>query len=71
LEAFAAAIELFNQQLDRDMSHTFEDAPATPREYYEEYQGWGSDTIATKHLGYAPADENALLDYLMRRGFDG
>ena len=71
LEAFGAAVEFFNSQLDRDISDAFDGAPDTPREYYTEYRGWSADTVAEKQLGYAPADPNALLDHLMREGFDG
>jgi len=71
LDAFAAAIEYFHSQLDRELPETYEGSPETPREYYEECRGWSKETIETKQLGYAPADENALLDYLMRQGFTG
>jgi hypothetical protein len=71
LEAFAAAIEFFHNQLDRDISDEFDGAPDTPREYYEERRGWDAETIADKRLGYAPADDMALLEHLMREGFDG
>jgi hypothetical protein len=75
-EAFAAACEFFHSQLDRDISDQFDDTdddgwpPATPREYYEDVRGWSADLIEEKQLGWAPADETALLDHLMRRGFD-
>ena len=71
LQAFAAAIDFFAAQLDRDISDAFDDAPDTPRDYYTGYRGWSEETISAKKLGYAPADDQALLDHLMREGFDG
>jgi hypothetical protein len=71
LDAFAAAIEYFHSQLDRELPETYEGSPETPREYYEDYRDWSTETIESKQLGYAPADENALLDFLMRQGFSG
>ncbi len=71
LDAFAAAIEYFHAQLNRELPDTDGVSVDTPREYYEEDRDWSTDTIESKQLGYAPADENALLDYLMRQGFEG
>ena len=71
LQAFAAAIDFFAAQLDRDISDAFDDAPDTPRDYYTGYRGWSEETLSAKKLGYAPADDQALLDHLMREGFDG
>lgn len=71
LEAFAEAIDFFNSQLDADIGDEFEDAPETPRQYYEDRRGWTPETISEKQLGYAPSDDRALVEHLMSEGFDG
>lgn len=68
-EAFTAAIEFFHACLDNELATDAVDV-ATPREYFVDVRGWSTETIETKQLGYAPADPSALLDHLMRRGFD-
>ncbi len=67
--AVAAAIEYFHARLDDELSTDAVDV-ATAREYFVDVRGWSTETVETKQLGYAPADPSALLDHLMRRGFD-
>lgn len=68
LEAFTTAIEFFNDHLDTELPEVA--GYDTPRGYFREGRGWSDQTIADKQLGYAPADENALLDHLMQEGYD-
>lgn len=74
LEAFADAVEFFYEQLDRPIddhqSGGHADRPDTGREYFERVRGWDTETVDAKRLGWAPADETALLDYLMSEGYD-
>jgi hypothetical protein len=67
-EALADAIAFFHAQLDRDLPDECDHD--TPREYYREGRGWEASTIEDAMLGYAPASDTALLDHLMREGYD-
>ncbi|MFC6987555.1 hypothetical protein ACFQJD_00305 [Haloplanus sp. GCM10025708] len=42
----------------------------TAREYLREERGWSDETIDAAGLGWAPTGDTALLDHLMRQGFD-
>ncbi|MFP8955068.1 hypothetical protein ACLI4Z_19255 (plasmid) [Natrialbaceae archaeon A-arb3/5] len=75
LEAFADAVEFFHRKLDVPIADHTEDGehpdrPTTAREYFEDVRGWDPETIDEKRLGWAPASDHALLDYLMRQGYD-
>ena len=75
LEAFADAVEFFHRKLDVPIAdHTDDgehpDRPTTAREYFEDVRGWDPETVDEKRLGWAPANDHALLDYLMRQGHD-
>lgn len=73
-EAFADAVKFFHEQVDRPIDdhqsggHT--DRPDTGREYFERVRGWDTEIVDAKCLGWAPADETALLDYLMGEDYD-
>lgn len=74
LEAFADAVEFFHEHLDRPIddhrSDVHGDRPNTGREYFERVRGWTGETVDAKRLGWAPADETALLNHLMNEGYD-
>lgn len=74
LDAFADAVKFSHEQLDRPIGdhHSSEhaDRPDTGREYFECVRGWNAETVDAKRLDWAPADETALLDYLMGEGDD-
>jgi hypothetical protein len=70
LEAFGAAVEFFHSRLDADLSGIDAVEYDTPREAFREGRGWADDTIDEKRLGWAPASDGALLNHLMREGFD-
>ncbi|WP_394743327.1 hypothetical protein [Natronococcus roseus] len=73
-ECFETAIEWFGGQIDRDIRAHGEhgehpDRPSTAREYYKN-RGWDDETIEAKKLGYAPANDGALVSHLLREGYD-
>jgi len=70
LDAFADAVEFFHSRLDDEVAVDLEGDASTAREYFEGPRGWDTETVEEKRLGWAPADERALLDYLMRHGHD-
>ena len=74
LEAFADTVALFHEQVDRPIddhrSGDHPDRPNTAREHFEGTRGWNTQTVRTKRLGWAPANETALLDYPTSEGYD-
>ena len=69
-EAFADAVEFFHDQVGADVSAVDAVEFDTPREAFRDGRGWDDETIDEKRLGWAPASDTALLDYLMQRGYD-
>ena len=67
--AFGDAVEYFHNQLDTDLSAIDTVEYDTPRDAFQEGRGWTDETITTKRLGWAPANDTGLLDHLMRKGY--
>jgi hypothetical protein len=68
LEAFEDAISFFQEHLDDPLPDTIQ--YQTARDYFECERQWEGATIEDKRLGYAPADDTALLHHLRELGYD-
>lgn len=69
LDAFDDAITFFHNQID--IRTADENSVITmPREYFESGRGWTTETVERAQLGWAPADEYALVDHLRENGHD-
>lgn len=72
-ECLDAAVDFFHSHLDTPIGDHTElgkhpDRPTTAREYFRA-RGWTDETIERARLGWAPPQPDALINYLMRRGF--
>lgn len=68
-DALEDAVEFFHSRLDDPLPESCDIEATTPREYLHN-RGWDDETIDEYQLGYAPASDTALLEYLMRQDHD-